>query len=478
MKKSLSSIAMGCLGLVLVMVSGSKWAQQPCGSELELRGIPLACYIQVGPKGIHPSVTSSTVELVNYQSAQWAEIALVYARSRQFYQAIALINNMEDYLTKEETLVEIADQLAVAGEYNRAKQLVETIEEYETYKAQGLARIARRYAEAGNNEQAEEMFSQALQFAQTLDGEFFQPRAIATIAIEYAAAGEWFEAVELAKTIQDDSEKGMALAGIAGALSEADQFQQGVQLAQTIQDNYYKGEALATIAHHARVDQLDQIVQLAKEIEDETYKVAALAQIAQIYARSGKFDKTAQLTETLASHDWLLPQIASEYARSGRFDLAIALANSIKNEYSQNQALVNIASEYAAAGEYSKALEFANAIASVEAKLKGFNAIAQRYAEAGKYRQALELFETIEAAADAAGFEAILYDIQSHFIPLVNCSLELDNTKSGLTAPFLKRTGNREQGTGNREREKETGSRGRKIQKIDKGGFRPGFSIT
>ena len=142
-----SKLTMGCVAILLAtgQVGGCKDKQetgtQPEPSKQEtqtlLRGIPLSCYMEVGPKGIHPSITSSTVELVNYQSAQWAEVALEYANTGDIEQAIALTEKIEDYLTRNETLVELAGQLAARGEYEKAKGLVEKIREYESYRAKG-----------------------------------------------------------------------------------------------------------------------------------------------------------------------------------------------------------------------------------------------------------------------------------------------------------------------------------------------------
>lgn len=429
-----SKLTMGCMAILLAtgQVGGCS-DKQETGTKVEpskqetqtlLRGVPLSCYMEVGPKGIHPSITSSTVELVNSQSAQWAEIALEYANTGDLEQAIALTEKIEDYLTRNETLVELAGQLAARGEYEEAKQLVERIREYESYKAKGLARIGRYYAIAGNNQAASEMFSQAIAFTQTLDAEYIQPMAFAEIAIEYAAAGKESEAMQIVAEINDETSKAMALAGIASALAETQPLSKALQIVQMIADDYYQGEALTDIAQKVTTTtttQLNSVVQSINKIEDETNKNAALAEIVMIYIRTGQFDQAAQLTETLVDDTWLLPGIIAEYAKTGQINRITALTNLMdENEYWQNRALIEMANGYAGIGDFDTALALANGIDSPDTKSSALMAIAQQYVEVEQYRQALELFQNIAATTTN---EAIDYDIESYFAPLVNCAI-------------------------------------------------------
>ena len=423
MKFFSSKLSMGCMAILLATGLGG-CDKEEIGTESEtqtlLRGIPLSCYIEVGPKGIHPSITSSTVELVNSQSSQWAEIALEYANAGDIEQAITLTEKIEDYLTRDKTLVELAGQLAAQGEYEQAKQLVERIKEYESFKAKGLARIGRYYAIAGNDRAASELFSEAIAFTKTLDAQYIQPMAFAEIAIEYAGAGQEDEAIQLVAEINDDSSKAMALAGIASELAETQPASKALQIVETIADDYYQARALTDIAKKVTIAELNRIVQTINTIEDETNKDAALAEIVMIYIRSGQFDPAAELTEIVLDNDWLLPGIIAEYAKTAQVNRISALLNSMDNEYWQNRALIEMASGYAGMGDFDTALELANGINSPDTKYSALMAIAKQYAEAGDYQQSLELFQNI---AITTANEAISYDIESYFSPLVNCAM-------------------------------------------------------
>lgn len=432
-----SKLTMSCMAILLAtgQVGGCSDKQEtgtqpePITTERQtlLRGIPLSCYVEIGPKGIHPSITSSTVELVNSQSAQWAEIALEYARIGDLEQAIALTEKIEDYLTKNETLVELVGQFAAQADYEQAKQLVARIREYEAYKAKGLARIGRYYAIAGNNQAANQMFSEAIAYTKTLDAEYIQPMAFAEIAIEYAAAGKEPEAMQIVAEINDETSKAMALAGMASALAETQSLSKALEIVQMIQDDYYKAQALTEIAQKVTTTQLNSIVQTINRIEDETNQKAALAEIVMIYIRTGQFDQAAELTKTLLDDNWLLPGIIAEYAKTGQINRITALTNSMEmdeNEYWQNRALIEMANAYAAIRDFDTALEFANGIDSPDTRSSALMAIAQQYIEVGEYPQARKLFENIAATTTN---EAISYDIQSYFAPLVNCAIAESN---------------------------------------------------
>ncbi|MBW4495464.1 MAG: hypothetical protein KME26_20740 [Oscillatoria princeps RMCB-10] len=444
MIKSSSFLATGFLGIVLLtgcdraaqqakplLAKEPAQAQiaQTAQSEPKLRGIPLSCFLRVPPLGVYPHQAFNTYDTVSNESRQWAEIALAYAKAGQFEKAIELTEKLDDSMTysQQETLIEIAGLLSAAGQYDKALQLVERIKYEERYKAELVARVARQYAAAGDRQQAERTFSRALQLAKTF-GELQGTAALVEIATEYAAASQFDRAAQLAGTIKDENNKPLALAQIAGEYARSGQFDAAVRLANSIKDDYYKGTALAGIGKHATVAQLDRLVGETNRIKDEIHQVAARAAIASRYVALGEFDRAVRLAKTLAAHDDLLSPLAGEYAAAGRFDLAVELANSIKNEYWKQPALLKIAEEYVAAGKYTEALEFAGALQSKEVKIRALRAMAQKDAEAGeyaralqRYREALEVAKTIQPPPEYPP-EAI-YGIEEYSIPLIKCSL-------------------------------------------------------
>lgn len=407
------------LGLVLLLgcrvESGLSTPKEPT-----LRGIPLSCYVKVGPAGIHPSVTSSLTELVNYQSAQWREVAIAYADALEWEKAIALLDNIEDYLTKNETITDIAGKMAAALNFEAAMQLVGKLDENDlAAKPKFLARIARFYALAGNSAQAEQTFAAALAVADALN-DFSEDVAKADIAIERAAAKETATAIELAQTIKDDIDKSRALAGIAGAIAANGPFRDAVALVRQISDNYYKRAAVKEIADHASILQLDMLLPVANTITEPVDSAAAKADIASAYIAAKRFDKALQIILTLKEEDSLLAPLAGELAGAGAFDASVQVADRIKNQYWRELALVKVATGFAEAGDVQRALQFAEGIASAQTKSEALKAIAFARAATGEYSEARQLAQTIIPSAS----EATQYELKEYFIPLLNCALQ------------------------------------------------------
>ena len=391
-------------------------------SQLKLRGIPLSCRVKVGPLDFLPSSTStSTAMLANDQALEWEEIARAYMEAGQLDEALAIANKMDDVLTRELTFAEIAGRYVEAGNDNKAIEAAASIKEYVVYKARALARIASAHTVAGSDRKAAEAFALAEEYARSLEAENFQPSALAYVAAEYAAVGQFEKALQLADEIRELDSYSVAWAEmeIAVQYAAAGQLERALQLVAKIEDLYKRGKALEKIAADATVPQLDKLVQLALAIDDNTYKTATLADLALQYIARDRFDRAWSLVQAIISvepNSYLLANLAGRYAAAGQFDRAQELGEATGQSSTW---VTEVAGGYAAAGEYDLALELANSQESLEIKIRALRAIAGQYAEAGEYTRALELVETIEPVANTA-YEAI----EAQFIPLLKCALE------------------------------------------------------
>ena len=92
-----------------------------------------------------------------------------------------------------------------------------------SFKVWALAEIAGKYTEAGQNEQAAQLLSQALQSAETIEIAPFKAWALADIAGKYAEAGQFSQALQTAKTIEDAYVKAGVLVEIAVKYAEAEE---------------------------------------------------------------------------------------------------------------------------------------------------------------------------------------------------------------------------------------------------------------
>ncbi|BAZ17603.1 lipopolysaccharide assembly protein B [Calothrix sp. NIES-4071] len=420
-KSILFTLTILCLGVGAIPIETTITyanSNQSQNTQLKLKGIPLACYISVG----EPSAGEGPLILAaEFTSQYWANVSLAYADAGQFDQAIQLVKRMDHDLIPKQTKVEIATLLAKDKQYNRAIQLVQSINDEggSTEKARGLAIIGRQYAKAGNKQQADRLFSQALKYARSLSPEL-QNYPLADIAIEYATANRFTEALQLANRIKDKDSKGTALSGIAVEYALASNFNKGIELAQTITGEYERSKALESIASQTTISQLPQLQKLAFAIKDDAYKAPALVGIAKRYINLGQIQQALNLEKTIVATDpggsayYKLP---GAYASKQRFDDAIKLVNKMQGNEWQSNARASVILEYARNNQYDKAQSIINALTSQSGKNKAIQALAQGYAEAGQYQSASKVLKTVQP-----GNEIEAPANRQHDISLAECA--------------------------------------------------------
>ncbi|MBM3237487.1 hypothetical protein FJZ31_14450 [Candidatus Poribacteria bacterium] len=243
-------------------------------------------------------------------------------------QAIQVAKTIEDTYYESLALAEIAGKYANVGQYDQAIQLVQTIGDAYS-KARALAEIAARYedrfnnpltpfgrgdvnqVEAGQNDNASQLLSQAIQIAQTIEDAYSKAGVLAEIAGKYASTGQedkvsqvLSQALQVAKTIGASFEgsgfisvpKAWGLAEVAGKYVEVGQYDDAIQIAKTVENPFQKSWTLAGIAgkcaetgQKGKVSQvLSQAIQAAQAIENANYKARALAEIGGKYAKAGQ----------------------------------------------------------------------------------------------------------------------------------------------------------------------------------------------
>ncbi len=104
--------------------------------------------------------------------------------------------------------------------------------------------IAVIYAEIGQKDKASELSSQAIQIVQKIENT--KAERLAEIALKCAEAGEYEQALVLLKPIEDD-EKVVALAKIAIKYAEAEEYHKALEVTRTIKHTSYKVNVLAEI---------------------------------------------------------------------------------------------------------------------------------------------------------------------------------------------------------------------------------------
>ena len=394
-------------------------------NEPQLGGIPLACHIQIGPLDIYPYQAFNTYDLVSYASSQWRAIALAYLEAGDLERALELTEKLDEHLTddRQETLIAIAEQSAIAGDYDWAMQLTKRINDRPAFAVKLLARVARHAEAAGaNRAAAEKAWAEAMGALATLEP-WERDRALVYLAVEQAAMARMTEALSLVQQIGDAEERDWASALIAVELVRLDRLDRALTLAASLQEPYYQSQALSRMAQQATVAQLEKILAQATAIANKTYRNPALAAIARRYITLQQFTKAQQIAQLLPKSDASRSALVAQYATAGRLDLALNGFSQLNNPLWRRSALDAIARQFAAS-DYPQALEFAAAQSSGEQQILALRAIAEQQTEVGQYQQALNLYDRALKLADTSRSHppAEIHGIQSHFIPLLKCA--------------------------------------------------------
>jgi hypothetical protein len=310
----------------------------------------------------------------------------ILTQSLSFAQAIAT----PDPMRKGQVLVPIAVTYAKAGEYNQALQVAQSILNADYYKANAIAEIANQYTQA-------KQLESTLQVARTLELPDTKAKTLATIAANFAKAGQ--------------PEQGTNI------------FREAVQSAQTLpSDNDRRVYVLAeTLLTYAAAGQLDAALEVAQSLDSAYMKARTLSEMATLYAKAGKQAQAAQLvSQTLESakevqdttqKDRVLDEIVTNYLKAGRYEDAFQASQLIQNDsYETNKTaiLLKIVTQAVEAGQYGQALKITQALEQgyIDQRNTALRQIALGYGKAGDYNQAIEIAQTIQNYGSTYTYQA------------------------------------------------------------------------
>lgn len=360
--------------------------------------------------------TSGQTKIGSYTFAELRKIvprARARAEVEEDFLACALFvaNTIQEVSEKNSTLSDIAIWYARAKQYDRAMEVANSIESAE--KAIFLSLLADTYAKVGQ-------YERALQVANGIEDVFPKAWALGSIALEYAKAGQHDKAVRIANSIEKDIRKAWALVEV---YTQAGQFDRALQVANTIIDVPQKTGTLVGI--YAKAGQYDRALQLANAMENGLQKSMASAEIASAYVRAGQYDRALQIANTLkredgasmqilsAHEDGALMRIVSEYIDASQWDYAIRVANKVgQNNANRATAITAIGIVYANTGQYDRALQTVDSAEIIESrrvssKARVLAAIGGRYAQTGQKmdENARKLLrEAIKSVGDSSTF--------------------------------------------------------------------------
>ena len=165
--------------------------------------------------------------------------------SQLLSQALETTATITDAESKSSAFVRIAERYLRLEQKDQALQA--TIRspqdsadnrECDWEKFWALQDIARTYAEAGQQEQALLLLSQATETARTIEDEPTKSMELRSIALTYAEAGDFIQALEIAKTIEDADCKSWALNDIACRIAQLSEKDKAILLDITMRSSH------------------------------------------------------------------------------------------------------------------------------------------------------------------------------------------------------------------------------------------------
>ncbi|MGB7442874.1 MAG: hypothetical protein WA919_17550 [Coleofasciculaceae cyanobacterium] len=184
--------------------------------------------------------TAQEIETIGKKVQTLTTISTNLAQAGQKEQAESSFNQglqIAQTFSKEEnqqaSLANLAIISAQIKTYNQVLEVIPTIVEESTTQVGVLREIAHNYAEAGQREQANQVLTEALQIAQSLENPEAKAQNLAHIAFEYAKIEDYGQAIALTNTIGatgHESIQASSLAKIGGLYAQDQQKDKAIEL--------------------------------------------------------------------------------------------------------------------------------------------------------------------------------------------------------------------------------------------------------
>jgi tetratricopeptide (TPR) repeat protein len=294
---------------------------------------------------------------------------------------------------------EAAKSLAKAGAPQVGEAVARAIEE-PAWRARALASVAIVVAAAGDVEAARRLAGEAEASAARATGSFWQSGALDQVARAFAVTGDAGRAEAIARSLGQSSAGGAAataaaeaLAGVAEALAQAGAADQGEALADSIGDSAWRTRALIRMARvlsqagdtHRALELAGQAETAARPLKDLGIQLELLAETAEALAEAGE---TQRGTELAAQ--------------------AQAAAKSLTDLTARDNVHHAAATALARTGDLNSAQAAARCISSPTGHDRTLASIVRAAARAGRFSQAEEIARSLTAPVWRAQAQAAL----------------------------------------------------------------------
>jgi len=230
--------------------------------------------------------------------------------------------------------------------------------------------------------------------------------AASHVAVALAASGR----SEMAFVLADEIEgflRSSCLRDVAVCRGEVGDYQGAVRIAEGLEASDDREDALARIAGAAALrHEFDRALEIAELIDDADWKRWALNGIAGAYAGAGKRKKAMEMADANESVGVyrILVETVQWHVRQGSFERALALVDSMVDEYGEftrEGGIIEICAGYVDSGKFDEALALASTIGDGDDRATALVDVARGLEDTGHAMQAADVLSQAKAAASS-----------------------------------------------------------------------------
>lgn len=376
-----------------------------------------ACSICLGEESNLASTTLYFAQKIDdkyYRPWMLSEAALVYAKennnakaSEILQEAYEIAQTLDKPIYKDDSFSEIAVKYAKIKDFMRALKITHNISS-PVFKSETLIAISAEYIKEDNSFKALGLLSEAGALAGSIDNPDSRDKVLIGICDKLAELAKFMDVVEIIGRLNRPSSKIEALVILANAYSNSDEFYKAIDvlssaldLSKNLKSDFYKPRLDSEIAlAYAKAYQIEKAITLANQIEDNSSKATALIKIAPLLSKTGEKNKSLELLrnaiditkliDNTGAKSSIQAELSNTFASMQEFESAIKIAESIDDSFYAPRALAEIGLQYSKAGlkedarnYFSKSLETAKSINEPFYKTWALAVIATKFIESG-----------------------------------------------------------------------------------------------
>jgi tetratricopeptide (TPR) repeat protein len=420
---------------------------QPKQNDFKVDGISAFCFLERFDRGqykmddelsILEKIARRYIQQYQYETAfqllermylkngtLW-DIAVQYAEQGNYDKALQTVQMVDDdhgrSAERYRLLVIVLAALTKRGHYERTIRVARQMED-KAYRAIAIANIAKELAKAGQLAEANLLFSEALTTVETTKFsprgliEFAKDAAFHRISVAYAKVGLFEQALKVAERVLQAGYKTATLNEIAiqygmrGRLDEAEATMalspQETSMTERKSPFILRGGLLNetnTAVDYARAGLYEHALETLVPFPDTIWKVRGLGEVADVYIKSGQRDQASSI---LSQADQVTKNIQSGSEQLEAFIEMAASYSKLNRTDLAEQALLE-------AVEITKSPEFNQSKADLQATR--LSTIAKLYAGLEKYNQAISISNRLKNDSQRVNLVK-LFECSSQKIP-------------------------------------------------------------